>query len=66
MVMRSSNESWRAGHPGQHCDGAEEARYGFFTERVHGLPIEHGMVLMMGGGVPQIVLLPGAAAVALL
>ena len=36
------------------ADGAEEARYGFYGA-VHGLPIEHGIVLDVGGGSLQLV-----------
>jgi exopolyphosphatase/guanosine-5'-triphosphate,3'-diphosphate pyrophosphatase len=42
------------GIPVNIADGAEEARYGFYGA-VHGLPIEHGMVLDVGGGSLQIV-----------
>ena len=35
-------------------DGAEEARYGFYGA-VHGLPVEHGIVLDVGGGSLQLV-----------
>ncbi|MGI9147566.1 MAG: hypothetical protein ACR2IK_13595 [Chloroflexota bacterium] len=36
------------------ADGAEEARYGFYGA-VHGLPVEHGIVLDVGGGSLQLV-----------
>src|ERR1700682_1744209 len=35
--------------PVEIADGAEEARYGFYGA-VHGLPLEHGIVLDVGGG----------------
>src|ERR1700681_34241 len=37
------------GIPVDIADGAEEARYGFYGA-VHGLPVEHGIVLDVGGG----------------
>jgi exopolyphosphatase/guanosine-5'-triphosphate,3'-diphosphate pyrophosphatase len=42
------------GIPVDIADGAEEARYGFFGA-VHGLPVEHGIVLDVGGGSLQLV-----------
>src|SRR5579859_1936523 len=42
------------GIPVDIADGAEEARYGFYGA-VHGLPIEHGIVLDVGGGSLQLV-----------
>src|ERR1700738_423374 len=40
--------------PVEIADGAEEARYGFYGA-VHGLPIENGIVLDVGGGSLQLV-----------
>src|ERR1700682_2802211 len=42
------------GIPVNIADGAEEARYGFYGA-VHALPLEHGIVLDVGGGSLQLV-----------
>src|SRR3982074_921739 len=42
------------GIPVDIADGAEEARFGFYGA-VHGLPVEHGIVLDVGGGSLQLV-----------
>ncbi len=51
LIQRARSE---LGIPVEIADGEEEARFGFFGA-VHGLPVEHGIVLDVGGGSLQLV-----------
>src|SRR5213076_2667011 len=51
LIQRARSE---LGIPVEIADGEEEARLGFLGA-VHGLPIEHGIVLDVGGGSLQLV-----------